>query len=89
MLTNRKHKNIISLQLENIKAVIKVISNKVLALRRKYGLTQQTIADELGISKSAYSLKENGHRSFKAKELFKVFKIFRKQNKHLNMQDFF
>lgn len=35
---------------------------KIKEMRKQFGFTQKEIAKIIGITKSAYSLKENGHR---------------------------
>lgn len=47
-------------------------------IREEKGYTQQQMADILGISRSAYTLKENGKRNFKINELLLLSKFFHK-----------
>lgn len=42
--------------------------NKLKYYREKAGLTQQDVADCLGLSKSGYALKEQGRRAFTVEE---------------------
>ena len=46
-------------------------------LRINKGYTQEYMAKMLNIKQSSYSLKENGYRSFKIKELLKLQEIFK------------
>ncbi len=46
-------------------------------LRINKGYTQEYMAKMLNIKQSSYCLKENGHRSFKIKELLKLQEIFK------------
>lgn len=50
-------------------------------IREEKGYTQEQIAGILGISRSAYTLKENGKRSFKINELLTLSNIFHKDIK--------
>lgn len=62
---------------------------KIKEMRKQFGFTQKEIAEIIGITKSAYSLKENGHRKFNQTELLTIYSKFKLMNKNLNMQDFF
>ena len=53
---------------------------KLIKLRHALGFSQQELANVLGITKGAYSLKENGRRNFNQ---------FNEVNTSLNMQDIF
>ena len=46
--------------------------------RRERQLTQKDLANVLGISMTAYRLKETGTQDFKAKEMFKLARFFGK-----------
>ena len=46
------------------------------ALRIKYQLKQQDVAEKLGISSTTYNRKENGVTEFTIKEAIKLGKIF-------------
>ena len=63
--------------------------DKLLLLRRKYKLTQEEIANQLGITAPAYSMKESGKQNFTAEQISKLFKYFQKLEPQLNMQDIF
>lgn len=43
--------------------------NRLIGKRKEFGLTQKQMADMLGMSKSAYVLKENGATQFTVSEL--------------------
>lgn len=45
-------------------------------LRKEAGLTQQDLADKLGISVTTYANKENGHHQFWANEMFFIRNYF-------------
>lgn len=44
-------------------------------IRIKLGLTQKQMGEHLGISRTSYSLKENGVRAFKAIEIITICKL--------------
>lgn len=48
---------------------------KLIGKRNEKGLTQQEMADLLGISKGNYNLKENGKLDFNLLEVKKILKI--------------
>ena len=75
MITNRKEDAMRNIKIQN--------------LRVQLGYTQEEIAKAIGITKGAYSLKENGHRRFNQNELLIIYKQFKLRKKNLNMQDFF
>ena len=62
---------------------------KITELRKKYNITQEQIAKVIGISRVNYNMKENGKRAFKQKEMNKVYKVLKRNNPKLNMQDIF
>lgn len=45
-----------------------MLSNKIAGYRKMLGFTQKTVADELGISRQSYFLKEKGRIPFSDKE---------------------
>lgn len=63
--------------------------NKLIIARYKLGFNQQDMANLLGITKSAYSLKENGKRGFTQKELSVIFTRLKSIDPALNMEDIF
>ena len=75
MITNRKEDAMRNIKIQN--------------LRVQLGYTQEEIAKAIGITKGAYSLKENGHRGFNQNELLIIYKQFKLRKKNLNMQDSF
>jgi len=54
----------------------KKLSKKIKAIRNKLGLSQETLAKELGISRVAISQIENGDRKISAEEIAKLSRIF-------------
>lgn len=50
---------------------------KLKGKRAELGLSQQNMADELGISVGAYNLKERGKRDFRADEISKILQLFK------------
>lgn len=50
---------------------------KIKRYREKLGLSQEEVANMLGITQQAYSYKELGQRGFKAKELLQLEKILK------------
>ncbi len=53
------------------------------------GLTQTEFAEKLGLSIQTYNHKENGIRKFTPAEMNKVYKVLKRNNPKLNMQDIF
>lgn len=47
-------------------------------LRKEKGITQKELAQELGISETAYRQKEKGQRAFKSDEMFIIADILEK-----------
>lgn len=47
------------------------------AERARAGLTQEKMAEKLGISKFTYLNKENGKKDFKLKEIFEICSILK------------
>ncbi|MDU3686255.1 MAG: hypothetical protein E7G01_10420 [Enterococcus faecalis] len=45
-----------------------MLSNKIAGYRKMLGFTQKTVAEELGISRQSYFLKEKGRIPFSDKE---------------------
>jgi len=54
----------------------KKLSKKVKTIRERLGLSQETLAKELGISRVAVSQIENGDRKVSAEEIVKLSKVF-------------
>ena len=55
----------------------KIIGKRLASLRERDGLTQQEVADKIGISKSSVSVYENGMRDMTADIVSKVSDLFR------------
>lgn len=55
---------------------VKVNLNKLRGLRAELGLTQEEIADKIGISKHSYNRKERGVRKFTLVEAKKLADLF-------------
>ena len=54
----------------------KEVSKKIKAIREKLGLSQEALANQLGINRVAISQIENGDRKISAEEIAKLSKIF-------------
>lgn len=52
------------------------LSEKIRLVRKTKGITQQTMADRLSMTVSAYNMKENGKRSIDTDELEEIAAIF-------------
>lgn len=52
------------------------MQSKLYALRKEAGLTQEDLANMLGISRSRYGQKELGKAEFTQDEMFELGKIF-------------
>jgi len=52
------------------------VGGRVVALRTKAGLTQEALAEKLGISRSALNLKEHGDRAFSLEEMIQLSDLF-------------
>lgn len=63
--------------------------NKVKVLRLTSGMTQQDIADILGITRQAYSAKENGKYSFNDSEKKILKELFLKVDDGLTIDKLF
>ena len=48
----------------------------LIRLRKEAGLTQQDVADKLGISVTTYNNKENGNHQFRANEMIFLRNLF-------------
>lgn len=54
------------------------MQEKLAALRRYYNITQQEMADLIGVDVRTYINKENGHSQFKANEMFAIARMLGK-----------
>lgn len=54
------------------------MQSKLLVLRKEAGLSQQQMADKLGISVTSYGDKERGIKSFTMDEMFLISNFFNK-----------
>ncbi len=52
------------------------VGGRVVALRTKSGLTQEALAEKLGMSRSALNLKEHGDRAFSLDEIIQLSDLF-------------
>ena len=52
------------------------MQNKLYALRKDNGITQEEMANKLGISRVSYGKKERGSSEFTQDEMFEISKIF-------------
>ena len=57
---------------------------KLYALRKENGITQEEMANKLGISRGRYSTKERGNAEFTQDEMFEIRNIFNR-----NIEDIF
>lgn len=64
-----------------------VVGNKIKALRKQKGLSQEQVADYLHISQSTYARIENGERSSWANYLEPISKLFNIPAEELLKQD--
>lgn len=60
------------------------MQEKLMVMRKKSGITQQQMADLLGVTPKTYNHKENGIIQFKANEMFEIANYF-----HLKIEDIF
>lgn len=63
--------------------------NKIRGYRVMIGLTQQAMADKLGITKQAYSLKELGKSPFKDRERLKIRELVREIKPDITIDELF
>lgn len=63
--------------------------SNVLFLRRGFGLTQDYVAKELGISRPTLSKKENNQLDWTKSEMEKLSNIFKKFNKKYTIEEIF
>lgn len=52
------------------------IGGRVVALRTEHGMTQEALAQKMGLSRSALNLKEHGDRSFSQEDLLQLAQLF-------------
>ena len=52
------------------------VGGRVVALRTQAGLTQEALAEQMGISRSALNLKEHGDRAFSLEEIIQLSDLF-------------
>lgn len=55
------------------------MQGKLLILRKEKGVTQQTLAKLLNITKETYRKKEKGQQDFKSSEMFTIANFFNKE----------
>ncbi|MCR5281498.1 helix-turn-helix transcriptional regulator [Limosilactobacillus fermentum] len=60
------------------------MQSKLYALRKDNGITQEEMANKLGISRGRYSMKERGNAEFTQDEMFEISKMFKR-----NIDDIF
>lgn len=63
--------------------------SNALFLRRGFGLTQDYVAKELGISRPTLSKKENNQLDWTKSEMEKLSNIFKKFNKKYTIEEIF
>lgn len=54
------------------------MQSKLLVLRKEAGLSQQDMANKLGLSVTSYGEKERGQKNFTLDEMFRLRDFFRK-----------
>ena len=60
---------------------------KLIGKRNELGITQEKMANLLGISKGNYNLKENGKLDFNLVEVKKILKILNETYEHIFFED--
>lgn len=63
--------------------------NKVLFLRRGFGISQEYLANELGISRKTLSKKETGDLDFTKNEMIIITKEFKEKMSSITLEQIF
>lgn len=61
---------------------------KLIGKRNELGITQEKMANLLGISKGNYNLKENGKLDFNLVEVKKILKILNETYEHIFFEEY-
>lgn len=64
-------------------------NDRLRGIRNTYKIDQKVLSSWIGISTTAYSLKENGHRSFTQPEMYKIYQYFKKLNPTVTLDEIF
>lgn len=65
------------------------MQNKLAGYRRMLGMTQKQMADEFGISKQAYYLKEKGNTAFSDSEKLQFKEMLKPIFPHITIDEIF
>lgn len=69
---------------------MKNIPNKKLAAKRKYfDISQEQIANEIGMTPKTFSNKEFGITDFKETEIVEILNFFRNKDQNIQVSDLF
>lgn len=65
------------------------MNRTLLGYRTMLNLNQKQLGEKIGMSKSAYCLRETGKREFKASEMFNIMKIINETFPQIKMEEIF
>lgn len=65
------------------------MNRTLLGYRTMLNLNQKQIGERIGMSKSAYCLRETGQREFRASEMFNIMEIINEKFPLITMEDIF
>lgn len=63
--------------------------NKIAGYRKMLGLTQEELANKIGISRSSFQSKENGKFPFKQTEMKKIVTVFQQADLNVTLDSLF
>lgn len=63
--------------------------NKIAGYRKMLGLTQEELANKIGISRSSFQSKENGKFPFKQTEMKKIVIVFQQADLNVTLDSLF
>lgn len=63
--------------------------NKIAGFRRMLGLSQEEMAERIGLSLTGYRLKENEINEFKKTEMFKIYRMIKDVMPDVTLEDIF
>ena len=65
------------------------MNRKLLGYRTMLGLNQSELSEQIGMTKSAYCLRETGKREFRASGMFSIMKIINEKFPLITMEEIF
>jgi putative transcriptional regulator len=65
------------------------MNKKLVAYRNMLDLSQEKVAEQIGISLTSYNHKETGKRKFSQSEMIKITNLFKEKIPNITMDDIF